>query len=329
MGNKFRLSLFGESHGTALGIVADGIPAGLPLSKEDFTADLERRKWGEYPELRRGTTPRKEADEPIILSGVLNGRTTGAPIAIIFENKCQRSKDYDNLRVAPRPGHADFVAQKKFNGFNDIRGGGHFSGRLTLNLIAAGVIAKKILSATLGEKVRISAKITEIGGCAHQSEWDTIINGAIEEKDSVGGIVECTATGLPVGLGEPFFDSLESKIAHLAFSIPGVKGIEFGAGFACTKMKGSEFNDLIINADGTTSTNNSGGINGGISNGNPIVFRMAIRPTASIAKEQQTINLISGKVEPLQITGRHDACIALRCPVIAEAVTAIALADCL
>lgn len=329
MGNKFRLSLFGESHGTALGIVADGIPAGLPLSKEDFTADLARRKWGEYPELRRGTTPRKEADEPIILSGVLNGRTTGAPIAIIFENKCQRSKDYDNLRVAPRPGHADFVAQKKFNGFNDIRGGGHFSGRLTLNLIAAGVIAKKILAATLGEKIRISAKITEIGGCTHQSEWDTIINGAIEEKDSVGGIVECTATGLPVGIGEPFFDSLESKIAHLAFSIPGVKGIEFGTGFACTKMKGSEFNDPIINTDGTTSTNNSGGINGGISNGNPIVFRLAIRPTASIAKEQQTINLISGKVEPLQITGRHDACIALRCPVIAEAITAIALADCL
>lgn len=327
IGTKFRISVFGESHGTALGMVADGVPAGMELRPEDFAADLARRKWGEYPELRIGTTPRKESDEPVFLSGVLDGKTTGAPVTIIFRNCEQHSKDYENLRTMPRPGHSDFVAQKRFNGFNDIRGGGHFSGRLTLNLIAAGVIAKKMLALRLGDGISVSGSIREIGGSEKREEWQDILLRAIAEKDSVGGVVECRAAGIPIGLGEPFFDSLEAKIAHIAFSVPGVKGIEFGCGFGCAGMKGSEYNDPIIDAEGKTSSNNTGGINGGMSNGNPIVFRMAVRPTASIAKEQRTINLASGKVEPLEIRGRHDVCIALRCPVIAEAVAAIALAD--
>lgn len=327
IGTNFRISVFGESHGTSLGMVADGVPAGMELCPEDFASDLARRKWGDCPGLVFGTTPRKESDEPVILSGVLNGKTTGAPVAVIFRNCGQQSKDYENLRTMPRPGHSDFVAQKRFNGFNDIRGGGHFSGRLTLNIIAAGVIAKKMLALRLGDGVSVKGSIMEIGGSKKEEEWHDILSGAVSEKDSVGGIVECRVTGIPVGLGEPFFDSLESKIAHIAFSVPGVKGIEFGCGFGCAGMKGSEYNDPIIDTEGKTSSNNTGGINGGISNGNPIVFRMAVRPTASIAREQLTINLASGKVEPLEIKGRHDACIALRCPVIAEAVAAIALAD--
>jgi chorismate synthase len=313
-GRIFRISIFGESHGKAVGITIDGCPAGLPLSEDDFTADLEQRKAG-----ASGTTPRKEDDQPEIVSGVFNGYTSGAPLTIIFENKNTRSADYEAIKNTPRPGHADFVLNKKHHGFNDYRGGGHSSGRLTVALVAAGVVAKKLL-----QDVTISAKLTEAGGNA---DIEAAINKAVEEQDSIGGIISCSVSGLPLGLGEPFFDSAESVISHLVFSIPAVKGIEFGAGFAATKMKGSEHNDPIVDASGKTASNNAGGINGGISNGNELYFRVAIKPTSSTPREQQTWNEKSQSVESFIVKGRHDLCIALRAPVVVEAATAIALAD--
>ena len=316
-GTNFRISIFGESHGKLIGVAMDGVPAGLSLSEEDFMADLNRRRSG-----ARGTTPRKEDDIPHIVSGTFEGCTTGAPLTVVFENNNTISKDYSLFREIPRPGHADFTAQVKHNFFNDIRGGGHFSGRLTLALVAAGVVAKKILG-----NIRINAQITAIAGLADPSKWDAAIEAAMAEGDSTGGIIECTCTGVPAGLGEPFFNSLESEIAHLAFAIPGVRGIEFGDGFAAAAMKGSEHNDCFIDTEGHTATNGAGGINGGISNGNPIVFRIAVKPTSSISKVQHTANFITGEIEEFSVKGRHDACIALRCPVIVEAIAAIALAQ--
>lgn len=313
-GQSFRLSIYGESHGAGVGIVIDGTPSGIALSEDDFMADLQRRKSG-----AKGTTPRIERDLPQILSGVFNGKTTGAPIHIFFKNENVKSKDYSNLIDQPRPGHADWVAFEKFKGNNDYRGGGHFSGRLTLSLVAAGVIAKKVNSS-----VQFKASLIEAGGNTNITE---AIDLAIAEKDSIGGVVECTISGVPVGLGEPFFDSVESKIAHLVFAIPATKGVEFGSGFAAASMRGSEHNDEIINVQGETRTNHAAGINGGISNGNNIVFRVAIKPTSSIGVSQQTLKKSTGKVEELQVVGRHDACIALRVPVVLEAVAAIAMAD--
>lgn len=296
----------------------DGVPAGIALSEEDFTADLERRRAG-----AAGTTPRKESDTPHIVSGIYNGFTTGSPLTIEFLNENTRSGDYRNLTIHPRPSHADWVAQHKWGGYNDPRGGGHFSGRITLGMVAAGVVAKKIL----GEEVRFSTDIIEIGGSRDKEQWDTIISSAQQSQDSVGGVVECRVQGVKAGLGEPFFDSVESLAAHLLFSVPAVKGVEFGAGFEAARMRGSEHNDPIISADGTTATNHAGGIVGGITNGNEIVTRVAVKPTASIAQPQQTLNLESGKVEELVIKGRHDVCITLRAAVVAEAALAIALAD--
>lgn len=316
-GSNFRVSIFGESHGNAIGVVLDGIPAGIPLAEEDFIADLDRRRSG-----AKGTTPRKESDAPHILSGVFDGCTTGAPLAILFENGNTISKDYSQFREIPRPGHADFTAQVKHNFFNDIRGGGHFSGRITLTLVAAGVVAKKILG-----DIKVNARITAIAGIDDPAGWDDAIEAAMAEGDSVGGLVECICTDVPAGLGEPFFNSLESEIAHLAFAIPGVRGVEFGDGFAAAAMKGSEHNDCFIDTEGHTATNGAGGINGGISNGNPIVFRIAVKPTSSISKVQHTANFITGEIEEFSVKGRHDACIALRCPVIVEAIAAIALAQ--
>ncbi len=313
-GRIFRIGIFGESHGKGVGISIDGCPAGIPLCESDFTTDLNRRKAG-----AKGTTPRIEADSPNILSGVFKGYTTGAPIVILFENNNTKSKDYSNLLSTPRPGHADFVAQQKYNGFNDYTGGGHFSGRLTLGLVVAGVIAKKIV-----KDININAELIEIGGSTNQT---AILEKAIAQHDSVGGVVECIASNMPIGLGEPFFDSVESVIAHLAFSIPAIKGIEFGAGFNAAKMYGSEHNDKFIDESGKTATNNAGGINGGITNGNNLIFRVAVKPTSSIGKKQNTFNFSNNKKEELQIKGRHDACIALRVPVVVEAITAIALAD--
>lgn len=314
-GRIFRVSIFGESHGESVGIVVDGCPAGLPLNAEDFLPDLERRKGG----IQKGTTPRQEDDLPIFKSGLFNNKTTGAPIAIFFENKNARSTDYEKLKDVPRPGHADFVAHKKFGGFEDYRGSGHFSGRLTVALVAAGVIAKKLL-----EGIEIKSSILEISG---EKDLEKGLQKAIDEKDSVGGIVECRAKNLPIGLGEPFFDSLESLLAQIVFSIPAVRGIEFGTGFAAAKMFGSDHNDAIENKDGKTKTNNAGGVVGGLSNGNELVFRVAIKPTSSTSKEQLTLNWTTDNIENVSIKGRHDLCIALRVPVILEAVTAIVLAD--
>ena len=313
-GRIFRISIFGESHGHAVGVTIDGVPAGVKLSIDDFTKDLVRRKSG-----APGTTPRIESDTPEIISGWLNEHTTGAPLTILFKNTNTQSGDYGNIANTPRPGHADFAAYKRFKGYNDYRGGGHFSGRLTLALAAAGVVAKKITS-----NISIQAKLLEVGG---STDIEKTLSHAIEQGNSVGGLVECRAAGIPLGLGEPFFDSVESVISHLAFAVPAIKGIEFGSGFAAATMSGSEHNDLIIDETGQTSTNNAGGVTGGLTNGNELVFRVSIKPTSSIGIKQNTFSLETNKVEELAIKGRHDACIALRVPVVIEAITAIALAD--
>jgi chorismate synthase len=313
-GTIFRTTLFGESHGTTIGVVLDGVPSGISLCVEDFEKDITRRKPG-----AKGTTPRIESDLPILSSGVFNGKTTGAPLTILFENKNTISKDYEGLRKTPRPGHADFVATKKFGGFEDYRGGGHFSGRLTVLLVAAGVVAKKVLST-----IKVEAELVEAGG---EKDIEKGLEKALKLQDSIGGIIECNVSGLPIGLGEPFFDSLESLIAHAVFSVPAVKGIDFGAGFSAAKMLGSEHNDAIINMEGTTKTNHAGGIVGGISNGNELTFRAVIKPTSSTPKIQQSINLETEKVQDFAVKGRHDLCIALRAPVVIEAVTAFVIAD--
>jgi chorismate synthase len=314
-GRIFRVHIFGESHGESVGIVIDGVPAGLPLNEDDLLPDLERRKGGK----QKGTTPRQEADYPFFKSGIFNGKATGAPIAIFFENNNTRSGDYEKQRSFPRPGHADFVAHQKFGGNEDFRGGGHFSARLTTGLVAAGAIAKKMM-----QGVTIFSEVTEIGG---ERDLEKGLQNAIDAKDSVGGLVECRVSGLPIGLGEPFFDSVESHIAHIAFAIPAVKGVEFGSGFAAAKMFGSQHNDAIENMEGKTTTNHAGGIVGGITNSNELVFRIAIKPTASTPKQQHSLNWETGQMEDFSIKGRHDLCVALRAPVILEAATAVALAD--
>ena len=316
-GRIFRVNIFGESHGESVGINIDGVPAGLPLNVEDFLKDIERRKGG----TQKGTTPRQESDMPIFKSGIFNNKTTGAPITILFENNNIRSGDYAKQRAVPRPGHADFVASKKFGCNEDYRGGGHFSGRLTVCLVAAGVIAKKLL-----QQLNISTKATilEIGG---EADLEKGLQRAIDQKDSIGGIVECRVNGLPIGLGEPFFDSAESLLAHAAFAIPAVRGVEFGTGFAAARMFGAEHNDAIEDASGKTRTNHAGGIVGGITNGNELVYRIAIKPTSSTPKEQQTWNWETNQIEGFSVKGRHDLCIALRVPVVLEAVTAMVLTD--
>ena len=350
-GNKFRVSIFGESHGERIGVTIDGVLPGIPLEAKDFAEDLARRKAGAL-----GTTPRLEADEPEIVSGVYQGKTTGAPLTILFKNENTRSEDYEQFRKHPRPGHADFTTNLKFGGFNDPRGGGHFSGRLTLGVVAAGVLAKKMLYFA-----QFQARLVKVGGLTDAAQWPEALKSAQAEGDSLGGVVECTVNGLPIGLGEPFWNSVESQISHAVFAIPGVRGIEFGDGFAASDMKGSEHNDLFPeheccgghhHEDGEEHhcchgeheeghecqchgeheheggehhccgrhkhpqppvTNHAGGVNGGITNGNPLVFRVAFKPTASIAKAG--------------IPGRHDVCFALRTPVIVEAMAAIVLVD--
>jgi chorismate synthase len=313
-GRVFRVSIFGESHGIQIGAVIDGCPAGIPLTEDDLKDDFARRRAG-----GRGTTPRVEPDLPRIVSGVFRGRTTGAPVTIVFENTNIQSDDYDNLWNQPRPGHADYTAQQKYGGFNDPRGGGHFSGRITLGIVAAGVLAKKIIAPT-----SVVARLIEAGG---SKDIDSAVERAIEAKDSIGGIIECFCTEMPVGLGEPFFDSAEALIAHMIFAVPATRGIEFGSGFRAATMKGSEHNDPIIDKNGTTATNYASGINGGITNGNDIVFRVPIKPTSSIGLPQETFNFKEDSVSTLQIEGRHDVCIAIRIPVVIECATAIALAD--
>ena len=313
-GRIFRVHIFGESHGECVGTTIDGCPAGLLLSIDDFTTDIERRKGG-----KKGTTPRIENDIPHIKTGLFNGKTTGAPITILFDNANIRSADYEKQRAIPRPGHADFVAHKKYGGNEDYRGSGHFSGRLTVCLVAAGVIAKKILSV-----IKVKANILEIGG---ETDLDKGLQSAIDAKDSIGGMIECRVNGLPVGLGEPFFDSAESLLSHVVFAIPAVRGIEFGTGFAAAKMFGSHHNDAIIDETGKTKTNHAGGIVGGLTNGNEIIFRITIKPTSSTPALQQSLNWETNTVDNFSVKGKHDLCIALRVPVILEAVTAMVLAD--
>jgi len=316
-GKIFRVSIFGESHGVAIGVVLDGVSAGLPLAAEDFTEDLARRRSG-----ARGTTSRKESDVPEVVSGFLDGRTTGAPLTLLFRNENTRSEDYNKLREHPRPSHADWVAMQKFGGFADYRGGGHFSGRLTLALVAAGVVAKKMLSG-----VKIETRILSTGNADSPEDFSREVEQAMAAGDSVGGVIECRAEGVPVGIGEPFFDTAESIISHLLFAIPAVRGVEFGTGFRAARMRGSEHNDPIMDAAGNTATNHAGGIVGGITNGNPLVVRVAVKPTSSIGAPQQTFNTATGRVEELRVGGRHDAAIVLRAPVVVEAAVAIALTD--
>jgi len=313
-GTIFKIAVFGESHGKVVGVVVDGAPAGLPLSPDDFGEDISRRHGGRF-----GTTTRIEEDKVEILSGVFNGYTTGAPLTLIVKNRDADSAVYESHSATPRPGHADYTANIKYHGFQDYRGAGHFSGRITVALIMAGVVAKKIIPS-----ITISSQIINIGG---ENPWEDILTDAIKKGDSLGGIVECTINGVPAGLGEPFFDSIESVISHLIFSIPGIRGIEFGDGFKASQMRGSEHNDPIISADGTTSKNGSGGVNGGISNGNDIVFRVSIKPTPTISAKQQSFNFQREKIEEFETKGRHDACFALRTPVIIEAAAAIAITD--
>ncbi|MEY4919688.1 MAG: hypothetical protein RLZZ431_870 [Bacteroidota bacterium] len=284
-GTLFTVQIFGESHGACVGITIDGCPAGLPLQTADFVEDMERRKGGK----QKGTTPRQEDDIPIFKAGLFNDTTTGAPIMMLFENNNTRSGDYEKQRAVPRPGHADFTAHHKFGGFEDYRGGGHFSGRLTAALVGAGVVAKKVLNAgQLAEKIKVEATIISIGG---ESDVEKGIQKAIDQKDSVGGIVECVVKGLPIGLGEHFFNSVESLISHAVFAIPAIRGIEFGTGFAAASMFGVDHND------------------------------------SSTPKEQVTLNWETNEQETFSVKGRHDLCIALRVPVVLEAVTAIVLAD--
>ncbi len=363
-GRKFRVEIFGESHGEAIGCVLDGVPAGIPLSESDFARDIARRAPGAAGAAARGetflpdaTTPRCEADIPEILSGVYEGRTSGAPLTIIFRNSNTRSADYSQMRDLPRPGHADYVAGIKWKGFNDPRGGGHFSGRITLPLTAAGTVARKALSvlaagepsglaagalsglaagsAETAEAARgciasaapdIRARLIAIGGVSDRSAWTGLLEDARREGDSLGGVVECTVDGLPAGLGEPFFDSVESVISHGIFSIPGVRGIEFGDGFRAAAMSGSEHNDPY-GQNGKPVRNGAGGVNGGITNGSQLVFRVAFKPTSSIARAQRSWNFAEGRIDTLAVKGRHDVCFALRTPVIVEAVAAIALLD--
>ena len=361
-GRKYRVSIFGESHGDLIGVVLDGVPAGLELSEQDLMADIQRRKSG-----ARGTTPRLEDDLPQIVSGVFEGHTTGAPLTVVFKNSNTHSSDYETFAVMPRPGHADLTAALKWDDCQDPRGGGHFSGRLTLPIVAAGTVAKKILAdATLLDETpctQVHARLVELGGVPGgdlstslevteealevtedalevteealevtegglevTEEWQAAIDQAIREGDSLGAVIECTVPDIDPGYGEPFWDSVESQVAHAVFAIPGVRGIEFGDGFAAARMKGSEHNDPI-GPDGRPMKNGAGGVNGGISNGAPLTFRVAFKPTSSIRKAQQTFNFQTGDMDILEVPGRHDVCFALRAPVVVEAMTAIALAD--
>ena len=345
-GEMIRLSIFGQSHGAAIGMTLDGVPAGLPVDLEKLQEFLNRRAPGQND----WSTPRREEDRPEFLSGILNGYTTGAPIAAIIRNTNTRSGDYSNLKNCPRPGHADYTAQEKYGGFQDAAGGGHFSGRLTAPLCIAGGLCKQWLE---NEDVRIGAHIQWLHGLndtffdrmdpqigevradfpvisAYKAErMRQIIAEARADGDSVGGIIECAAVGLPAGLGEPMFGGMESRIAQIVYGIPAVKSVSFGIGPSVANIPGSENNDefTIKNGEVRTLTNNCGGILGGITNGMPLIFSAAIKPTPSISKPQQTVNLETGEVTTLEIKGRHDPCIVPRAVPVVEAAAAIAIFD--
>ena len=351
-GQHIKVTIFGESHGNGIGCIIDGLPAGISIDWEALRREMARRAPGNS----NLATPRKEKDAFEVLSGYFNDHTTGTPLAMEIRNTSQHSSDYDILKDNMRPGHADYTGHVKYGGFNDYRGGGHFSGRITAPLTFAGAIAEQVLQAkgiTIGSHVVRIGNHTDrgfhpLGEAAETLEalkqqklpvltesigqqMEENILAAKQEGDSVGGVVECMAIGLPVGLGDPFFDSLESTLSHMMFSIPAVKGIEFGDGFAMAGMKGSKANDPMAYKDGKPSvlTNHNGGILGGISNGNPLLFRVAIKPTASIGKEQHTINISTRKDTLLSIGGRHDPCIVPRAIPVIETATALVLLDAL
>lgn len=345
-GNNISITLFGESHGEAIGAVLDGLPAGIDVNEGFISHQLDLRR-----PVGKISTPRQERDEFKILSGVFNGKTTGTAMCIAIPNENTHSKDYSKSYGKARPGHADFTAFSKYNGCEDYRGGGHFSGRVTAGLVAAGAVCidalkkKNILIGThirkcagvedakfndLEENINsLSQKTFAVIDTAKGEEMIKNIENALSQGDSVGGVLETAVTGLPVGVGEPWFDSVESVLSHALFSIPAIKGVEFGAGFSCADMLGSEMNDNFAYENGTvvTKTNNNGGINGGITNGMPVLFSCAVKPTPSISKEQETIDFINKENTVLSTTGRHDPCIVHRARVVVDSVTAIVLCD--
>ena len=319
-GNNIKISIFGQSHSAAIGVTVDGLPAGVAVDMEKLQDFLDRRAPGNS----EFSTPRKEADRPEFLSGLVGNVTCGAPLTAVIRNTNTRSGDYDNIRDIPRPGHADYTAHMKYKGFEDVSGGGHFSGRLTAPLCIAGGIIMQILES---KGISVQAEILEIGG-NRENPFDTI-SGAKAEGDSVGGIISCPVTGLPAGIGEPMFDGIENRIAQAVFAVPAVKGIEFGAGFESARMRGSENNDEFCYEDGAvkTKTNNHGGVLGGISSGMPVVFRVCIKPTPSIVKEQRSISYSKEQDAVLSVRGRHDPCIVPRAVPCIEAAAAIAVYD--
>lgn len=325
-GNLFKIEIFGGSHTPELGIEIIGLPDEFEITSDDLLVDIKRRQPG-----AKGTTPRKELDEPII-EKIYKKEKTSIGIAhnpgyrITFKNSNINNDVYNQFIDQPRPSHADFTQFNKYDENYDMTGGGMASGRMTLPIVVAGAVAKKLFK-FYGQDVQFDGHMYSIGGLKTKELYEKLVEAVQKNGDSIGAVIECKVTGVPKWIGEPFFDSVESQISHLAFSIPGVKGIEFGDGFKCSETCGSKRNDRIIDAAGHTSSNNEGGINGGITNGNDIIFRIAVKPTASIFKEQETFNFKTGKIETLNIKGRHDACIGLRVPVIAEAIAAIALID--
>ena len=316
IGDLFKITLYGESHQSAIGIVVDGLTPGTKIDEDLIRSDLQKRN----PDAI-GTTPRKEPDRFEITSGVFLGQATGSPVHIMIRNENIQSKDYDHLKTHPRPGHADYVASVKYHQHHDPRGGGRFSGRLTAPIVMAGSLAKMMLP------YQFTHQLIQVGTLKDMTQIDTYLSKIQSEGDSVGGIIEVNVTGLPVGLGEPMFGKLESKIAQMLFSIPAVKGVQFGTGFDGIEMKGSEFNDVIIDEEGHTQTNHSGGLSGGISNGNPLVVKVFIKPTSSIQKPQESFETSLKSLKPLEVGGRHDVCIARRAGIVIENAVAIVVAD--
>ncbi len=322
-GENIKLTIFGQSHSEAIGMTLEGIPAGSAVDMEALRAFLKRRAPGNSPL----STPRKEADEPEFLSGLKDDVTCGAPICAVIRNTNTRSQDYEKLATVPRPGHADYTAAVKYGGHQDYAGGGHFSGRLTAPMCIAGGICKQLLAA---EGIEITAQIASVGGVTGDMQrMEATILEAKKNGDSVGGTITCSVTGLPAGLGDPMFDGMENRIAGIVFGIPAVKGIEFGAGFEAARMLGSENNDAFYAEDGVvkTKTNNAGGILGGITTGMPLTFRVAVKPTPSIAMEQDSVDLTTLQNTKLVVEGRHDPCIVPRAVVCVEAAAALAVYD--
>lgn len=342
IGQKLRLSIFGQSHSEAIGMTLDGLPAGIEIDPDELQRFLNRRAPGQND----WSTPRKEEDRPDFLCGLKDGFTCGAPLTAVIHNNNTRPKDYSQLKITPRPGHADYTAEVKYRGFQDYSGGGHFSGRLTAPLCIAGGIVRQELRR---HNIAVDARIAAIAGIRDESAFEAsvadkvfpvvddkigeqmraAIQNAREDGDSVGGVIECVVRGLPVGIGEPMFDGVENQIARLVFAVPAVKGIEFGAGFEAAKLRGSENNDPFLVEDGRirTAANHAGGILGGITNGMPVVFRVAVKPTPSISRAQQSVNLSTMEPQELRVTGRHDPCIVPRAVPVIEAAAALAVYD--